>query len=266
MHLIRKLSWAFNRRFLAPAPEPPPALRVDPKRARVCCLAHVYYGELWEELAAHIRNFDPIPVDLRVNVAQRDGCEALVRRVQAAFPHAVVKISPNRGRDIGGFFSLLRDVHFERYDLFCLLHTKKSPRMPGEYGRRWRRELLDAILRDRETAAINVGRMLEDPGIGAVASAHWRRTGVRLNRRLYRAYLDKLGIAAANRRCEFVAGSIMLLRSNALQRLFRGLGEIRFEDGNGKPARFHVDGQMAHAIERVIGNVIRDLEMRVAWV
>jgi lipopolysaccharide biosynthesis protein len=266
MHLVRRLRWAFNRRFLAPRPEPPPARRVDAARARVCCLVHVYYDELWDELAARIRNFGAIPVDLRVNVARKEGCEDTVRRVQAAFPRAIVRISPNRGRDIGGYFSLLRDVQFDRYDIFCLLHTKKSPHMPEAFGRRWRRELLDAILRDRETAAVNVGRMLQDPGIGAVGSAHWRRVGVRRNRRTHRAFLDRLGIAGANRRCEFVAGSIMLLRASVLERLYRALADIPLEDGDGKPIRFHVDGQAAHAIERAIGNVVRDLGMRIAWV
>lgn len=72
-------------------------------RARVCCLVHVYYGELWEELAGYIRNFGRIPVELRVNLVRRPGCEEIAAKVRDAFPDALLRISPNRGRDIGGF-------------------------------------------------------------------------------------------------------------------------------------------------------------------
>ena len=254
------------RSFRAVRPEPPPVLRVDPATARVCCLVHVYYDDLWPELAERIRHFARIRIDLRVNVAERPGAEATAAKVRDDFPDAFVRISPNRGRDIGGFFALMRDLDFGRYDVICLLHTKKSPHLADAAGRAWRHDLLDSIVADEATAAINVGRMLQDPSIGVVASAKWRRTGIGPNQRRYRDYLDRLAISPKNRRCEFVAGTMMLVRPAVLKTLYLALAGIEFEDYEGRPLEAQLDGEAMHAIERVLGNVVRELGLRFAWV
>src|SRR5687767_6468370 len=80
------LAWTFNRLVLAAAREPQPELSVDPASARVCCLAHVYYEELWDELADYIRNFDKVPVDLRVNVARGRTARTLRARFKPVSP------------------------------------------------------------------------------------------------------------------------------------------------------------------------------------
>jgi lipopolysaccharide biosynthesis protein len=266
LHLVRHAYLSLVRIFSEARPEPAPKLHVDPTTARVCCLIHVYYGDLWAELADSIRHFGRIPVDLRVNVAARPRCEETADKVRKDFPDALVRISPNRGRDIGGFFALMRDLDFERYDVICLLHTKKSPHLSDELGRRWRRDLLDAILVDTSTAAINVGRMLQDPTIGVVASARWRRTEIGPNRRRYRAYLDRLAISPENRKCEFAAGTMMFVRPRVLKTLYSALADVEFENYDGLPLRAQLDGQAMHAIERVVGNVVRELGLRFAWV
>lgn len=266
LNLVRGAALSLVRILRAVRPEPAPALRVDPAAARVCCLAHVYYDDLWPELADAIRRFGRINVDLRVNVADRPRSEEAAAKVREDFPGALVRISPNRGRDIGGFFALMRDLDFERYDVICLLHTKKSPHLPEAVGRQWRRDLLEAILADEATAAINVGRMLQDPAIGLVASAKWRRTGIGHNRRRYRDYLDRLAIGPANRRCEFVAGTMMFVRPRVLKTLYLALAGIEFEDYEGRPLEAQLDGEAMHAIERVLGNVVRELGLRFAWV
>lgn len=266
MQFVRGVAVSLGRVFGAARAEPAPVLRVDPAAARVCCLAHVYYDDLWPELADSIRNFGRIGVDVRVNVAERPGSEATAARLRKEFPGAFVRISPNRGRDIGGFFALMRDLDFDRYDVICLLHTKKSPHLPRAVGRQWRRDLLDAILADEATAAINVGRMLQDPAIGVVASAKWRRTGIGRNHRRYRDLLDRLAITPENCTCEFVAGTIMFVRPRVLKRLYVALAGVPFESSDGQSLKTQLDGQTMHAIERVLGNVVRDSGLRFAWV
>lgn len=265
-HLIQRATFFLARKLNEARPEPAPELSVDPVAARVCCLVHVYHDDLWSELADAIRQFGRIPIDLRVNVAQKPGCEETAARIRTDFPGAQVRISPNRGRDIGGYFALMRDLNFDSYDVICLLHTKRSPQLPDEMGRRWRRDLLEAILGDASTAAINVGRMLQDPTIGVVASAKWRRTWIGRNRRQYRAYLDQLAISGRNRKCEFAGGTIMFVRPRVLKTLFSGLSNVDFDSYEGLPMRAQHDGQAVHAIERVLGNVVRELGLRFAWV
>lgn len=231
----------------------------------VCCLVHVYYPELWPELAGYISNFGDIPVDLHVNLVESTATPGLEGRIRADFPDARIRRSPNRGRDMGGFFALLQDVDFDRHDIFCLLHTKKSPHLVGGGGRQWRRSLVGALLRNRTVAAANVLSMIEDPSIGLIGARRHRTTRLLDNAEYYHAFLDRLGITGRDRDCEFLAGSIMFLRSGVLRRLYETFNGLQFEDGDTMSLKQHLDGQIAHALERVIGNIVKAEGLRFRW-
>lgn len=229
----------------------------------VACLVHIFYPALWPELARYIGNFGEVPLHLRVNIVESVAHAEIVRRIRADFPHALIRISPNRGRDIGGYFALMQDLDFDAHTVICLMHTKRSPHIWFGGGRRWRRALLDAILADRQRAQENVAAFLHDPGLGLIGAARWRSTDLTVNARHYAELLDRLGIRAEHRQCEFLAGSIMLVRASVMRRLYAALKDAPFEqDANPAAQR---DGLIEHAIERVIGNVVRDMGLRMLW-
>ena len=58
---------------------------------------------------------------------------------------------------------------------------------------------------------------------------------------------------------------MMFVRAAVLRRVFEGLREVPFEVGDGGSVAFHRDGQWAHAVERAIGAVVRDLGYRFEW-
>ena len=68
-----------------------------------------------------------------------------------------------------------------------------------------------------------------------------------------------------SRDVEFLSGTMMYLRREVLQRIFETCKDLPFEKGDDTPLQFHLDAQWAHAIERVIGNVVRDLNYRFEW-
>ncbi len=241
-----------------------PQASLDPIKP-VACLVHIYYPEIWPELAGYVARFGPIPIDLRINVVRQAAGEAFLTQIRRDFPSAKIKVSPNRGRDIGGFFALMADLDFDAHDVICLMHTKRSPHLVFGGGVRWRRRLLDAILPSARVAAENVHAMADDHSIGAIASVHHRDQRMFRNSDLCDHYLDRLEVAAENRVCEFVAGTMMLVRSSVLRRLYEGLKDIEFEDSDALTFREHLDGQVPHAIERVIGNLIRDDGLRIVW-
>ena len=74
---------------------------------RVCCLVHLFYTELWEELAADLRMLDGIAHDVFVNLVEETATDDVKARIRAAIPTARVLVSPNRGRDAGGIISLM---------------------------------------------------------------------------------------------------------------------------------------------------------------
>lgn len=231
----------------------------------VACLVHIFYPEIWPELARYVARFGSIPIDLRINVVRKAATETFLAKIRRDFPSAKIKVSPNRGRDIGGFFALMADLDFDAHDIICLMHTKRSPHLVFRGGARWRRRLLDAILPSARVAAANVHAMADDSSIGAIASVHHRDQRMFRNSDLCEHYLAQLKIAPENRVCEFVAGTMMLVRSSVLRRLYEGLKDIEFEDSDTLTFRQHLDGQVPHAIERVIGNLIRDDGLRIVW-
>jgi hypothetical protein len=58
---------------------------------------------------------------------------------------------------------------------------------------------------------------------------------------------------------------MFLMRSEIVQRLYEQLRGLEWEYGGDKDLAFHVDGQMAHAVERVIGNLVRQMGYRMVW-
>ena len=231
----------------------------------VCVLVHVYYPELWPELAAYIANLPRASHDLYVNLVDGTFSEQLLADIRAAFPAARIYISENAGRDIGGHFQLLGNLRIEDYAVFCLLHTKRSPHMaPGEV-QRWRRKLLLPLLGSPERALENLELLRTDATIGQLGAEACRYTELGANSEKYLEALKRLGIEEDASQVEFLTGTMMFVRGDVLRRVFERLRDVPFEAGDGRDTAFHQDGQWAHAVERAIGAVVRDMGYRCAW-
>src|SRR5262245_13418364 len=128
----------------------------NPYQTRTGVLVHVFYHDLWDELAGYISNLRPLPFDLYVNLVDGEaGNEELTKRIRRRFPGVHVQATENRGRDIGGFLRLMDIVirSGRAYDTFIVMHTKKSVRQEPGYGDSWRTRLLQSMLGRPERAA-----------------------------------------------------------------------------------------------------------------
>ncbi len=244
------------------AAEAPP---IAGERRPLCVLAHVYYPDLWPELCTYIDNLPPVSYDLYVNLVDATFSQELLAAIRAAYPTARVYISENIGRDIGGYFQLLGNIRMEDYAAFCLLHTKRSPHMaPGEV-QRWRRKLLMPLLGSPERASENLELMCADDAIGQLGAEACRYAELNDNPEKYFDALKRLGIHEDAAPVEFLSGTMMFVRSEVLRRVFECLRDVPFEAGDGGSLAFHRDGQWAHAVERAIGAVVRDMGYRFEW-
>ncbi len=231
----------------------------------LCVLAHVFYPELWDELADYLANLPADAYHLYVNLVDTTFSQELLGRVRAAFPDARVYVSRNVGRDIGGHFQVLNNVRLEDYRLFCLVHTKKSPHMSKGEVQLWRRKLLEPLLGTPERARDNIQAMLDDDGIGIIGAERCRYTELNDNAENYYALLDRLDIPKAKRDVEFLSGTMMMLRREVLERIYEASKELPVEAGDALALEEHRDGQWAHSIERVFGNVARSMDYRIEW-
>ena len=231
----------------------------------LCILAHVYYPELWNDLSDYICKLPEGQFSLYVNLVDTTFSHELLSRIRDRFPFARIYISENRGRDIGGFLRLLENIHIDDYRIYGLIHTKKSEHLPEYGGRLWRESLLAALMGTKECATENISLMLADDSIGLLAAENCRHQDISKNNEKYNELLDRLNIGADARSVEYVAGTIGFLRTDVLRRVFEGIRNLPFENGDGKSMDFHKDGQWEHATERIIGNVVRDMGYRFEW-
>ncbi len=232
----------------------------NPYQTRTAVLVHVYYHDLWDELAGFIANLRPLPFDLYVNLVDgEDGNNRLTKAIRRRFPGVHVQATENRGRDIGGFLRLL-DVVIQSgrtYDTLILMHTKKSVRQEAGYGDSWRRRLLQSMLGSPERAAQIARAFMMDPYLGMVGAWDfvWSEANIGdlayvSNKPLIDEYCRRLNVKMV--RSQFVAGTMFWVRAAPFLDMFRAQSPLALaaELPTGDPNDEN-SPQRPHALERI---------------
>ena len=227
-------------------------------------LLHVYYPELWQEMVAYIRNIPESLYRLHVNVVETNCTRQLLSGIHSDFPTADVMVGRNVGRDIGGHCQLLQRIDLSSFKFFLLMHTKKSPHL-GEGGASlWRRRLLMPLIGSAQTVVDNLA-LFDDWNVGQIGGRRCRDTNLDNNEDKHQQLLTDIGIDGSGKPAEFVSGTMMFLRREVMQRVFEAIKDTPFESVDDKPLAFHLDSQWAHAVERLFGDVVRDMGYRTEW-
>jgi lipopolysaccharide biosynthesis protein len=212
---------------------------------RVLAVAHVYYPELWDELAAGI---ELVPGHVDVVVTLVEGrAEHLADPIRARFPGADVRVLPNQGRDVWPFLQVLDRV--PGHDAVLKVHTKRSPHMRN--GDSWRRELLDGLVGSTVRIEAILGLLAADQRIGMVVPARnvLGREFLGANRPRLEALARKGGRAFDADALWFPAGSMFWSRPEVLL----PLADLGLTAADFGPETGAVDGTLAHAVERYLG-------------
>lgn len=256
----------YEARKLPEAQNPPITIPFGRYSARIAVFVHIYYFEQWPFLRGYLSNLKDHSFDLYVNFADSIWTPEMTLRVKQDFPAARILISPNHGRDLAGVVNLSRHADLEQYDAVFLLHTKRSPHVSASISATWREHLLTAILGSPEKVNFNLGVFHENPYIGIIGTAYWCHQIVGAeNQANYDFLMDRFQISEAHRSCLYVSGTMMMIRPQILQKLAEGLDGVELESGSPQTVSLHIDGQMAHAVERLIGNLCREMGYRIYW-
>jgi lipopolysaccharide biosynthesis protein len=211
---------------------------------RIAVVAHVFYPEIWPEIAAYLRKWR---IDFRLYVTTPgDRFDRVVAAVNEHFTDAVIIATPNRGRDIGPFLACLPRVIGDGNDIVCKVHTKKSGHW--RHGNRWRNALFDGVL------GVRVGHILSafalEPSLGILAPAGYlitHRAGWDSNGDCVMDLAGRLGSIDNLLPFRFGTGSMFWARTDALVPLLQlGITPDDFPEESGQ-----TDGTLAHAIERL---------------
>ena len=211
-------------------------------------ILHVYYPEIFQEIAAYLANLDG-DFDLYVSVPETHAEYA--PDILASFPQARIYLTENRGRDIAPFLRLLTTIQSLGYRYLLKLHTKQSPHRAD--GKLWRQEVYEKLVGSKEIVSLAKNRLHADPQAGILGPK-----GHVLNNRLYvggnAANLSllayKAGIAAwQDIPFFFVAGTMFWTKPEA----FQSFQNMAFRSTDFEPEPIEADGALVHALERFFG-------------
>lgn len=231
------------------APEGAPAGL--PAAMRVALHVHAYYVDLLPEILSRLAA-NRQKVDLFISVTSDEAREAAQAQL-ASYAGRVVSIRtvPNRGRDIGPFFTEFFDAMKGDYDLVGHFHTKKSVDLKdGNMGRRWFSFLADNLLGNASRAMVDVvvDSFERDRSIGIVFPDDPYISGMENNRRFAEPMSARLDIPAIPEYFIYPVGTMFWARPEALQ----PIADLKLQWDDYPPEPLPYDGSMLHALERLI--------------
>lgn len=221
------------------------AAAASPDQVGVTIFVHVFYPDIWKEMAAQIAASMPVPFDLIITSPH--DISALAGPDTPYLQNLSRLRVENRGRDILPFLTAIENA--PPYSIGLKLHTKKSThRIDGDA---WRRSIMASLLGSQEDVAKLLGAVGADRRIGLVAP-EGMLLGVKKRTPGYRHLLDetagrfgKVLTPQERKRSLFIAGSMFWFRHDAVADLVPSQVADLFEKETGQ-----VDATAAHAMER----------------
>lgn len=228
----------------------------------LCVHLHLFHQDMLEEFADHLNNI-PTEFDLFVSVCHSDttGIEQGFKNRVTKVAKCVVREFANRGRDMApwvvGFANEIK-----KYELFLHIHSKKSDYNASYRG--WRDFLLHNVIGSKVVASSILRLLINDEKIGLVHPPYfselpnqpkWGANKVAANKLMARMDLGELPIQCP----DYPSGSFFWARVSALEPLLStGLKLDDFEEESGQ-----LDGTLGHAIERILGQVVKGAGFKV---
>ena len=236
-----------------------------PDYGRIAICAHVYYTDMLEELLS-LGDTIPVPYDF-IATTETEAKKRIIEETAAGranIRQVIVRVvEQNRGRDMSALFITCRDLFLDdRYDLVCRLHTKKSPQVASGQGNLFKRHMFENLLHSRGYTTNILDLFRDRPWIGVAVppimhiSLGTLGHGWLGNRPRVEALAQLLDIGSRIEATSPTAayGGMFWFRPRALRKLFAH--PWKWTDFNAEP--HHVDGGLAHVLERMVCYVAQD--------
>ena len=230
---------------------------------RVAVIVHVFYPEMWPELAACIGNLGVC--DLTVTYVD----ESAVAVARRDFPNATFVRCENRGYDVWPFVMALKTLDLDRYDLVVKLHTKRNIERAHAFamggtrlnGSAWRDRLLGFVKTPEAWAKALAA--FDDSQVGMVAGRRVVFGRKESGKACYDAALRELNekfSIPARRGGLFVGGTMFAVRAA----LLRPFADFPFAAEMFAVSGGHESTTYAHLMERMLGLAVGGQGFRIA--
>lgn len=218
------------------------------RQLRVALHGHFYYPELVEDFLQRLSE-NAWPIDLKITTTDPER-EKAIRRSLSRFGvrNAVVRVVPNRGRDIGPFLNLFRR-HDAAYDVVGHLHGKRTEHIETAVADRWRDFAFEHLLGGSAPMAdIILDRFAEDPTLGLVFPEDPTLHDWDENRATADTLAKQIKLRQPlPRHFDFPAGNMFWARPQAMKPIFDLNLSPRIIPEEPLPP----DGTILHAVERM---------------
>lgn len=224
--------------------------------APVALHIHAYYMDMLPQLLQRIE-YNTLRPDLFISVASAADANKARAATQHYAARVVVRVVPNRGRDIGPFLTEFGPELVQQYRYIGHIHTKQSLHVvERDAVTAWQSFLLDAVLGGAEARS---GRMLDAcvshlavyKAVQIIYPDDPKIIGWDNNRLFAQLLVDKMGLGTVPDAFNFPAGTMFWLSAEFLQH-FVAL-DLQWDDYPIEPVG--KDGTMLHALERLFGAV-----------
>ena len=229
---------------------------IDSAQPRTAIHVHFHYPELCGELLGLIAlNRARADLLLTTNTPEK---AKLLEEATADYDRGkvLIRLVPNRGRDVGPFVTAFGEHILENYDLIGHLHSKRSLFLSDRLiGERWRGFIWQNLVGGRHPMMdVVIGRMMRAPTLGLVFPGDPHLSDWDHNLSIAEQLARRIGMRLPLQPFfDFPVGTMFWARSAALAPLFK-LG-LTWDDYPHEPVP--IDGTILHALERLMPFVAR---------
>jgi rhamnosyltransferase len=254
-----------NAALLRILPDTPPAEPQPTTAPRLAVCVHVYYVDMLDELlsyAGHVAGHPDLIITTDTD-EKKQRIEVMLAG-HAEFGSAfVLRMPENRGRDMSSLFIGCRDFFLDdQYDLVCRIHSKRTPQVGLARSNLFRQHLFENLLGSEGFVASLIEMFLKTPHLGLAIPPTFHLSFPTFghawysNRSLAEEVARRLDLSVRFDDGTPIApyGTMFWFRPKALRKLF--LHPWKWSDFNEEP--HHVDGGLAHALERIIAYAAQD--------
>ncbi len=260
---IQRLHPALQRAHENVQQEDSTARHTDPKSTpTIAVIAHLYYTDLIFELSSQLQAVAGPFTDLYITVPEQKCTPSLLSKLHTIFAsrfrHVHCQSVPNRGMDIGPFFSVIQELikpECASCELILKIHTKKSLKVSGATkGQRWRQGLLEGLLGNRNNVSRILDSFAQEPQLNLLTPEPFlmvqsqRDQTIGANHALVEKLLELYKLPPDPER-RFARGSMFWVRSSAL---LQELSTAPLPDPQAFESGHQDDGSLAHAYERIL--------------
>ena len=231
---------------------------------KIIIFFHIYYIDLLDEYLWYLNNIKKTKYsfDFYVSLCKDVNTIETTNKLLSFDSNVKITLCKNRGADIGGFFSTLRNypINFDLYDSVLYLHTKKSE----TYGKRgsylWRGELLNDILINSDLIEYCINEIKQN-NVGIIGSSRCIvNTKLTLSpdeKVHYDNLCNRLSLTQNDNDC-FIAGTIFW----ANPKIFKIIQNSNIIPDNFKEQFAH-GNLLEHGFERIFSRISANINLSI---